>query len=111
MDFDLFTKKMQKGQEPTAVNLQQDSIVYLFKVMLEDLYANEIDMSKFTLEDITKVLDLLETDGDFNEAEGLIEFKIKQLDIASNLSKLEVNLARNFLDTKLLTRKRKVTFI
>ncbi|MGE7692289.1 hypothetical protein ACQKMI_24315 [Lysinibacillus sp. NPDC097214] len=111
MDFDLFTKKMQKGHEPSSVDLQQDSIVYLFKVMLEDLYANEIDMSKFTLEDITKVLDLLETDGDFNEAEGLIEFKIKQLDIATNLSKLEVNLARNFLNTKLLTRKRKVTFI
>ncbi len=111
MDFEMFTQKLKKQGQVIDVNLQNDSIVYLFKLLIDDVYANEIDFSRFSLKDISRVLELLENDHDFDEVNGLILFHIRQLDTAVSLSRLEVNLARNFLDVKNLQRKSKVTFI
>lgn len=100
--FQLFEKSINKAiQSPSEQKDLNFNVVYLFQLIYEDRRASDIDFSRFSIEDIDRASQLLETnaiylDDDFEA----VELEIAELEHAVEHSDHEYIVTDLFNDKK-----------
>ena len=59
-DFNKFSNALGKGKEPATLTNCNTGTVYIYKCLIDDYTADRIDFSKFTLEQISDAMGLLQ---------------------------------------------------